>query len=207
MRRRSIVTLTLIVTLFSIGGGVFAAAPQQEQKNDQKPQLEKPVPNSERVARSITILSDEVQHQLVLLPNYDVFDWLDATVTPDAKVTLKGEVVIPMTKTYAEEAVKKIEGVSSVVDQIEILPLSPNDDKLRLALYRAIYNLNSPLYRYAIRAFPPIHIIVKNGKATLKGVVANDRDRQLAYMAARGVPGLFEVTNQLQVEQPTPPKK
>jgi hyperosmotically inducible periplasmic protein len=81
-----------------------------------------------------------------------------------------------------------------------VLPLSSSDDQLRIAIYRAIFNWDSPLFRYATHAVPPIHIIVKNGRATLKGVVASQSDSQLAYTAARGVPGLFEVNNQLQVE-------
>jgi hyperosmotically inducible protein len=81
-----------------------------------------------------------------------------------------------------------------------VLPLSPDDDRLRAALYRAIYNFDSPLFRYAMRAVPPIHIVVKNGRATLKGVVASRNDSDLAYLAARGVPGLFGVSNELRVE-------
>jgi len=75
------------------------------------------------------------------------------------------------------------------------------DDQLRIALYRAIFNFNSPLFRYATQSVPPIHIIVKNGHATLKGVVMNQMDSQLAYMAAQGVPGVFEVKNELMIEQ------
>jgi hyperosmotically inducible protein len=100
--------------------------------------------------------------------------------------------------------VKDIDGVSRVVNQIEVLPLSPNDDRLRRALYRAIYNFNSPLFRYATQSVPPIHLIVDRGHATLKGVVANRSDAQLAYVRARGVPGLFSVKNELIVEGEQP---
>jgi hyperosmotically inducible protein len=112
-----------------------------------------------------------------------------------------GEVTRPTVKDDAEHRVKKLEAVSRVVDNIEVLPLSPMDDELRVALYRAIYRFDSPLFRYGTQSVPPIHIIVKNGHVTLRGVVLNEGDSQLAYMAARGVPGTFEVKNELQIEQ------
>ena len=90
------------------------------------------------------------------------------------------------------------------MNKIEVLPLSNNDDQIRSAVYRAIYMNDSPLFKYAMRSVGPIHIIVKNGHVTLRGVVANDGDKQLAYMAANGVPGVFSVENQLKVEQREP---
>jgi hyperosmotically inducible protein len=147
-----------------------------------------------------TTLSEEVRHQLVMLPYYNVFDWLEANVSPSGTVTLMGEVTRPTTKDDAVSRVKRIEGVTQVVDKIEVLPLSRMDDQLRVALYRSIFNYNSPLFRYATQSVPPIHIIVENGHATLKGVVANATDSQLAYMRANQVPGVFEVRNELRVE-------
>jgi hyperosmotically inducible protein len=88
-----------------------------------------------------------------------------------------------------------------VINEIEVLPVSTSDDRLRLALYRALFSHDSPLFRYAHRALPPIHIIVKNGRAILKGVVATEQEKQIAYMRARSVPGLFEVKNELRVEK------
>ena len=154
-----------------------------------------------RNARRIEALKEEVRHQLVTLPYYTVFDWLEAQVKPDGTVTLMGEVTRPTVKDDAEHRVKKLEAVSRVIDNIEVLPLSPMDDELRVALYRAIYRFDSPLFRYGTQSVPPIHIVVKNGHVTLKGVVANEGDSTLAYMAARGVPGTFEVKNELQIEQ------
>ncbi len=154
-----------------------------------------------RDANRLQTLKEEVRHQLVMLPYYSVFDWLQAQVRPDGTVTLMGEVTRPTTKDDAENRVKKLESASGVTNKIEVLPLSPMDDDLRLALYRAIFRYSSPLFRYATQSVPPIHIIVKNGHVTLKGVVANQMDSQLAYMAARGVPGTFEVKNELQIEQ------
>ena len=112
-----------------------------------------------------------------------------------------GEVTRPTIKGDAEKRVKKLEAVNQVIDDIAVLPLSPMDDDLRIALYRAIFNFNTPLFRYATQSVPPIHIIVKNGHVTLKGVVLSQSDSQLAYMAAQGVPGAFEVRNELMIEQ------
>jgi hyperosmotically inducible periplasmic protein len=133
-----------------------------------------------------------------------VFDWLEYEVTPDNAVILRGQVVRPTTKSEAESRVKDIDGVSRVVNEIQVLPLSPHDEQLRIALYRAIYGWNSPLFRYATQSVPPIHIIVNRGRAELKGVVATKSDATLAYMRARGVPGLFDVKNELQIESEMP---
>jgi hyperosmotically inducible protein len=146
----------------------------------------------------------EVRHELVTLPYYGVFDWLEFEVKPDNTVTLRGQVVRPSTKSDAENRVEDIDGVSRVINEIEVLPLSPNDDRLRRALYRTIYGFNSPLFRYAHQAVPSIHLIVNRGRATLKGIVATRGDANLAYIRARSVPGLFEVKNELQVERERP---
>jgi len=146
----------------------------------------------------------EVRHELATLPYYGVFDWLQFEVRPGNTVVLSGQVIRPTTKSDAEARVKDIDGVSKVVNEIQVLPLSPHDDRLRVALYRTIYNWDSPLFRYATQAVPPIHIIVANGRATLKGVVATKSDAQLAYIRARSVPGLFGVKNELQIESEMP---
>lgn len=146
----------------------------------------------------------EVRHELVTLPYYGVFDWLQYEVRPNGEVVLRGQVVRPTTRSDAEGRVKEIDGVTSVTNQIETLPLSPNDDRLRVALYRQIYGYNSPLFRYAHQAVPSIHLIVNRGHATLKGVVANRGDANLAYIRARTVPGLFSVKNELTVENEQP---
>ena len=146
----------------------------------------------------------EVRHELVTLPYYGVFDWLTYEVQANGTVTLRGQVVRPTTKSDAERRVKDIDGVTNVVDNIETLPLSSNDDRLRIALYRQIYGWNSPLFRYAHQSVPSIHLIVNRGHATLKGVVANRGDANLAYIRARTVPGLFSVKNELTVEGEEP---
>ena len=157
-----------------------------------------------REERQTTLLKEEVRHQLVMMPYFSVFDWLEAEVSPNGTVTLMGEVTQPTLKSEAEARIKRLESATSVVNKIEVLPLSNNDDQIRSAVYRAIYMNDSPLFKYAMRSVGPIHIIVKNGHVTLKGVVANDGDKQLAYMAANGVPGVFSVENQLKVEEREP---
>jgi len=142
-------------------------------------------------------LVKEVRHQLLLLPYYSVFDNLLFKVEGD-KVTLLGQVVRPTLKSDAENAVKSIEGVASVNNQIEVLPVSPMDDQLRRAVYRAIYG-DPVLSRYGMSALPSIHTIVKNGNVTLEGVVDSESDKNLANLRASAVPNVFSVTNNLTV--------
>ncbi len=143
----------------------------------------------------------EVRHELVMLPYYGVFDNLSYKVDPDGTVTLIGQVARPTLKSDAENVVKKIEGVEKVVNNIEILPTSFNDDRIRRAVYRAIYG-NSALSPYQMRAVPPIHIIVKNGHVTLEGAVARSMDKQIAGVQANTVSGVFSVDNNLVVDEP-----
>jgi len=139
----------------------------------------------------------EVRHELVMLPNLDVFDNL-AYKVEGYNVTLFGQVTRPTLKSDAENVVKKIEGVEKVDNQIEVLPPSPMDDRLRLRLYRAIYGY-APLQKYALGVIKPIRIIVKGGHVTLEGVVDNAADKNVAGLRANGVPGVFSVTNNLAV--------
>jgi hyperosmotically inducible periplasmic protein len=149
--------------------------------------------------RALERITKEVRHELVMLPFYGVFDNLAYKVDPDGTVTLLGQTVRPTLKSDAERAVKNIEGVTRVVNNIEVLPTSPNDDRIRRDVYRAIYS-NEVLSQYQLRAVPPIHIIVKNGNVTLEGVVSRAMDKQIAEMQAKSVPGAFSVTDNLRVE-------
>jgi hyperosmotically inducible protein len=99
-----------------------------------------------------------------------------------------------------ERVVKRIEGVEKVTNRIEVLPPSPNDDRIRRAVYRAIYS-NAFLSRYALQVVPPVHIIVKNGHVTLVGVVATETESNVATIQANSVPGVFSVTNRLRSEK------
>lgn len=141
----------------------------------------------------------EIRHQLVLLPYYSVFDNLSFRIE-GSKVILLGQVVRPTLKSDAGAAVKGVEGISSVQNDIEVLPNSPMDNQLRRAVYRAVYN-EPGLSRYALSAVPSIHIIVKNGNVTLEGVADNDADKNLAGLRANGVPNVFSVTNNLVVSK------
>ena len=149
--------------------------------------------------RAQEVLERQVRKELVTLSYYGVFDNL-AFQVDGYTVTLLGQVTRPTLKSDAEAAVSRIESVENVMNQIEVLPLSPNDDQLRLAVYRAIYGQGA-LERYALQAVPPIHIIVKGGNVTLEGVVANEGDKNIANLRAKGVSGVFSVTNNLRVEQ------
>ena len=155
-------------------------------------------PKSQNEPKSPKELVKEVRHVLVMLPYYSVFDNLAYRVEGD-KVILEGQVVRPTLKSDATAVVKSISGVATVVNNIEVLPVSPMDDQLRRALYRTIYG-EPALSRYSYSAVPSIHIIVKNGNVTLEGVVDNETDKNLAGLRANSVPNVFSVKNNLQVE-------
>lgn len=142
-------------------------------------------------------LAKQVRHELVMLPWYSVFDNLAFRIDRD-KVTLLGQVTRPVLKSDAEAVVKRIEGVASVKNDIEVLPLSPMDDQLRRAVFRAIYG-GAGMQRYANQPIPSIHIIVKNGNVTLEGVVDTEMDRNIANLRANQVPNVFSVKNNLVV--------
>jgi hyperosmotically inducible protein len=185
----AVIVLQLILSMTIFSMAAFASPAVQDNQ-----------PTGALNQKSIDRIIKEVRHELVLLPYYGVFDNLSYNVDPDGTVTLLGQVVRPVLKSDAENAVKRIEGVEKVVNNIEVLPTSMNDDRIRHATYRAIYG-NEVLSEYQLRAVPPIHIIVKNGNITLEGVVARQMDKQIAGMQANGVHGAFSVTNNLVVEE------
>jgi hyperosmotically inducible protein len=151
-------------------------------------------------AKSQERITKEVRHELLMLPYFGVFDNI-AYKVDGYTVTLLGQVVRPVLKSDAENAVKRIEGVEKVDNQIEVLPTSPMDDRLRRRLFRAIYGYPG-LEKYELGVQKPIRIIVKNGHVTLEGVVDNDGDKNLAGIRANGVSGSFSVANNLQVVKP-----
>ena len=152
---------------------------------------------SEPSPRAVERIKREVRHELLMLPYLGVFDNL-AYKVDGYKVTLMGQVTRPTLKSDAERVVKGIEGVEQVDNQIEVLPPSPVDDRLRLRLYRAIYGY-AALQKYALGVQKPIRIIVERGHVTLEGVVDSETDKNLAGIRANGVSGAFSVTNNLQV--------
>ena len=148
-------------------------------------------------------LSQEVNHQLLLLPWYGVFDNLQYKVK-GSEVTLSGQVLNDVTKSGAASRVKEIEGVTKVNNNIEVLPTSPNDDRIRRAEYRAIFG-DAALGIYSLGNVQPLHIIVKNGHVTLEGSVLNQGHKNLAGIRANGVAGVFSVTNNLRIENSKTP--
>jgi hyperosmotically inducible periplasmic protein len=151
------------------------------------------------VNRNDSALAERVRKELVMLPFYGLFDHMAFRVE-GGKVTLLGQVTRPTLHSSAGNVVKRLEGVTEVVNQIEVLPLSPFDDGIRLRVARAIYG-STPLSRYGLGAQPSIRIIVKNGDVTLEGVVLNEGDRTIANLKANGVFGVFKVTNNLRAER------
>src|SRR5215216_6585737 len=147
-------------------------------------------------------LAKKVRHELVMLPYYGVFDNLAYSIN-GGNVTLYGQVVRPSTRSDAEHRVKKIAGVTRVVNNIKVLPLSSFDDDIRAATFRSIARMGG-LYRYLQGVNPSLHIVVDRGHVTLEGVVSGSNDRNLAYMAANRVPGVFSVKNNLRVEGEEP---
>jgi hyperosmotically inducible periplasmic protein len=171
--------LLVLVAALAISASAVLAAPANSPQDD---------------ART----ANKVRKELVTLPYYGVFDNL-AYKLEGGTVTLYGQVVDAITRKDAESRVKKIEGVDRVINNIQVLPVSGMDNSIRVRTYRTIARTGS-LYRYFMGANPSIHIIVSRGRVTLEGVVSNRMDSQLAYTAARQVPGVFEVTNNLRVE-------
>ncbi len=171
---------------------VFAKDPAQP---DKKTHLDPYFTGTEAEGR----LAEQVRHQIVMLPYFGVFDDLGFTIN-GTEVTLVGDVTRPVLKSDAANVVKGVEGVTKVTNEIEVLPLSPNDDRIRMAAYRAIYGDPALSTRYGFRALPSIHIIVKNGNVRLEGVVANMADKNIVGIRANGVHGVFSVTNELRVE-------
>lgn len=173
---------TVIVTALTILLTVIATA--KSSTPDQ--------PEQDRITR-------EVRHELVMIPQLSIFDNL-AYKVDGGTVTLLGQVRNAIIKDSAEKRVKTIEGVDQVVNNIEILPASPNDDRIRVRVARAIFDDNR-LNRYSMGALPPIHIVVNRGHVTLEGVVDNEVDKNVAGLRANQVPGVFSVQNNLRTEK------
>ena len=184
MRKAAVIALTAALL-----APVFALAQDNKHHHD-----DAFVPNASdgRIAQA-------VRHELVMLPYYTIFDDLGYRVD-GSTVTLEGAVTNPVLKSDAENVTKRVEGVTNVVNNIEVLPLSPNDQRIRRAVARAIYGSPEIGDRYGNRALPSIHILVKNGNVTLEGVVANSFDKNLINVKANSVPGVFKVTNDLVIE-------
>jgi hyperosmotically inducible protein len=180
MRYRLLLLLASLIAVSTLGVGQDARRDQPSAKSQ------------ERVVK-------EVRHELLMLPYFGVFDYIAFKVDGDT-VTLLGQVVRPSLKSDAENSIKHIEGVEKVDNQIEVLPPSSQDDRIRVRLFRAIYQYPS-LQKYELGVQKPIRIIVKSGRVTLEGVVDNEADKNLAGLRANGVSGTFSVTNNLEISK------
>jgi hyperosmotically inducible protein len=156
-------------------------------------------PASPRGRQNESSLSNRIRKELVTLPYYGVFDNLAFELKGDT-VVLHGQVVRSSTRRDAERRVERIAGVDRVINRIEVLPLSSFDNSIRLRTYRAVFG-SGGLARYSRGVNPSVHIVVRNGHVALEGVVSSEADRNLAYIAARGVSGVFSVTNNLRVDR------
>lgn len=188
-------TITILAVLFLSMAAFADNSSVQDAQTDSAQSTRSTALSQKGVDRIVK----EAHHELVMLPFYGVFDNLLYQVSPEGTVTLLGQVSRPTLKSDAERAVKEIEGVERVDNQIKVLPVSPSDDRVRRATYRKIYG-NSVLSQYQLRAVPPIHIIVENGHVTLEGVVARKMEKQIAGIQANSVSGVFSVENNLRVE-------
>lgn len=205
---RGIVTLVLALAACSVAeraeeesAVLEGQAVQYRTGSQDPPQLETepdPPARDAEGAADVERLQEKVRKELVMLPWYGVFDHLKFSVQGDV-VTLSGHVTRPTLKSDAEARVEALEEVRMVVNNIEVLPLSPHDDEVRQRVYWAIFS-RPGLDRYALGARPSIHIIVKNGHVVLEGIVSRDGDKHQAGIAANGVSDVFSVTNNLQVD-------
>lgn len=177
MLKKLFLSLILFVGLFGVTAGSAAA-------------------QSERTATAR--LERQVRREILMLPYYGVFDAIGYSIN-GSTVTLTGYVVRPITKSDAQGVVEDIAGVERVINNIEVLPLSPNDDRIRQRTLQALANRGS-LYRYFLGANPSIRIIVNRGRIRLEGFVDNKGDYNLANITARGIPGVFGVTNNLKID-------
>jgi hyperosmotically inducible protein len=183
---------TFLSAVLALGTTGLAFAASVDQPSQQ-------ITNSAN-ARLEQRLSNEVRHELNMIPQFTVFDNLAYRVD-GGTITLFGQVRDAIVKDSAEARVKHLEGVERVDNRIEILPASFNDDRIRGRVARAVFN-DPRLFNYGIQTVPPIHIIVKNGHVNLVGMVRTQADKDDAFIRANGVTGVFSVENNLQVEQP-----
>ena len=189
MKTRQKVTTFVVAVLLSLPLAIRAG-----DLIEAKTEVESPAVQDQRP------LERKIRHELVMLPYFTVFDHLAFQLDGD-EVRLMGQVTNPGLKNAAGRVVQGIEGVSSVVNDLEVLPNSPNDDQIRLAVYRALYHGGSRLFPYSLGDYDAIGIIVNRGDVTLVGTVISESDKHFAFLKASGVPGVFSVTNKLVVQK------
>jgi hyperosmotically inducible protein len=205
MRKTQVMMATIFVLFLSVAGLAAAQSAQPPQSNQSVQTAPNSATGSQPADEALSPQSQdklvrEIRHELIMLPYYGVFDNL-AFQLQGRTVILQGQVANSVLKPDAEHAVKRVEGVEKVVNNIQVLPPSPMDQRIREQVYRAIYGYG-PLFKYANLSIPPIHIIVQGGHVTLEGVVNNETDKGLCSMRVKQVPSVFSVTNNLRVVKP-----
>jgi hyperosmotically inducible protein len=205
MRKTQVMMATIFVLFLSVAGLAAAQSAQPLQSNQSVQTTPNSATGSEPADEALSPQSQdklvrEIRHELIMLPYYGVFDNL-AFQLQGRTVILQGQVANSVLKPDAENVVKRVEGVEKVVNNIQVLPPSPMDQRIREQVYRAIYGYG-PLFKYANLSIPPIHIIVQSGHVTLEGVVNNETDKGLCSMRVKQVPSVFSVTNNLRVVKP-----
>ena len=185
---------TLTGTVDSLGSKLDAAKAAQK------------APGVTRVVDNIQVRAQGVdehqmlraaRHEIVMYYAYGIFDNVSLEAN-GGTLTVSGQVTLPFKKTDMGRLLERVKGVAEVQNNLEVLPVSSFDDRLRLQVARAIYG--DPFFiHYADQALPPIHIIVKNGNVTLEGVVASAMDKTKANMAALGAGLSFSVVDNLRV--------
>jgi osmotically-inducible protein OsmY len=212
------------IAIYSVLTVIPFVTPVVAQQQDEDPVA---AAQKAQTPQSVLRMANEIRKQIVSLPEYGVFDDVRYQIK-DFVVTLKGTASRPILKSSLENVVKKVEGVEKVVNEIEVLPLSPNDDRIRARVYAAIYyhpilnrynpGRGTPIFLSPARiaggitndppiGYHPVHIIVRNGNVKLTGVVDNAADQQIAGMQANSVAGVFSVENDIQVANEAKPKK
>jgi len=193
--RKTFAIATVVVLMMSCSLSGSAQAAQPQTSNPTAPAMQPSDAVSPAVQQKI---NKGIAHALIMLPYSGVFDWITATVL-GRNVTLGGQVLRSSLKPDAEYAVKKVEGVDNVVNNIEVLPPGPIDQRIREQVYNAIYNYPALSIYANNKVNPPIHIIVKSARVTLEGVVNTEVDKNLCTMRVNQVSDVLSVTNNLRV--------
>lgn len=197
-KTHGIIAVVLLLTLLTAAAGAQSAQPPMSNQSMSNQPAQGQAPEGTLSPQTQAKIVKAINHALIMLPKSDVFDNLEYRLQ-GRTVILQGQVVNATLKPDAERAVKKVEGVDKVVNNIEILPPSPMDQQIRERVKQAIYGGYGPLFKYSRNPNPPIRIIVKNARVTLEGVVDNETDKNLCTMRVNQIPSVLSVTNNLRV--------
>ncbi len=197
-KTHGIVAVVLILAFLQIAAGAQSSQPPISNQSMSNQPAQGQAPEGALSPETQAKIMQAINHNLIMLPYYGMFDNL-VYLLQGRTVILTGQVVNPSLKPDAERAVKKVEGVDKVVNNIEILPPSPMDQQIRERVRQAIYGGYGPLFKYSYRPNAPIRIIVKNARVTLEGVVDSEGDKNLCTMRVNQISSVLSVTNNLRV--------